>query len=743
MEATQVNWDLLDALVLNYAEEEKLLVSVNDESFCEGCALRSTIQDIRALIELGNMTKAFSAIMEHAPAILDDNRLLFQLYKQEFMELLRNGSDDARNEAIIHSRMQLGPCALNAYPEAYEEFKRILLALIYDEHDRTSPVALEWSESRRAELAATVSSTLKAHLHAYDPPFSLMLRYLIRLHNVYSIRQGVTSPIAGIASEVLLKDRDPPASVQDSLVTTQDFSESDVQALAQAVDISRQAAVDSLRYTNGDLNTAMKNELSRMRVNVAAIDALVHEYCIYRGLLAGDLNMLRQITCIEEFQLDSTIDSTASTGSHEPYVEEAATMTVHGLIQAFKDDSEGNVADKRQCLGAVPALELSTPESECEVIQAGSSHGNESITTQHQLQKKFISDVRLEDKEGYFGVLDLAAGTRNNVATESHKNCSDCSTSKVLLTDRFNPWQKWKGRSGKELNGLPKGPTETFSTSYQSPQTIQDETKAYFQSSCNEMFSPNSSFQKYEKALRIRKSVTERMAKEAIEEIEGLLPNFFEQNPDLFFQLKQLEFLTLVNKGDLRYAIQVARNDLGPVAARFSEFIQPLKETLVALVHPKEELFSKQTLPTLMPSLQVALNSQLGIIEPKLIKIVRVTLYMHTEWFKLQRCSDPFGDLLKINALKEIEAFTSMTSHRERSDVGAVSCSRIAGTPVSSRPSEGSITQQSNSSHEQAMLDEASILTISEWLALSRADAIQLLAQYDGSVDSVFEHLMT
>jgi len=40
---------------------------------------------------------------------------------------------------------------------------------------------MQWSERRRLDLAGYMSSMLRAHLNAYDPIFSMALRYLIRL----------------------------------------------------------------------------------------------------------------------------------------------------------------------------------------------------------------------------------------------------------------------------------------------------------------------------------------------------------------------------------------------------------------------------------------------------------------------------------------------------------------------------------------------------------------------------------
>lgn len=58
-------------------------------------------------------------------------------------------------------RKKLAPLALNAYPEAYAEFRRALLLLVYSQHEDVSPVASEWSAHSRADLAAVLSRTLR------------------------------------------------------------------------------------------------------------------------------------------------------------------------------------------------------------------------------------------------------------------------------------------------------------------------------------------------------------------------------------------------------------------------------------------------------------------------------------------------------------------------------------------------------------------------------------------------------
>lgn len=59
----------------------------------------------------------------------------------------------------------------------------------------------------------------------------------------------------------------------------------DIQALAHAVELTRQGAVDSMKFAKGDLFQAFQNELCRMQLDVSVLDELVKEYCIYRGIV--------------------------------------------------------------------------------------------------------------------------------------------------------------------------------------------------------------------------------------------------------------------------------------------------------------------------------------------------------------------------------------------------------------------------------------------------------------------------
>ncbi|KAI3915393.1 hypothetical protein MKW92_025104, partial [Papaver armeniacum] len=103
------------------------------------------------------------------------------------------------------------------------------------------------------DIAGLLSSVLRVHLQAFDPIFSMTLRYLISIHKGFCFRQGISSPVSDLTERLLIEERDPAPTPQESLLEAPPFDEVDVQALAHAVDLTRQGAIDSLRSAKGDL----------------------------------------------------------------------------------------------------------------------------------------------------------------------------------------------------------------------------------------------------------------------------------------------------------------------------------------------------------------------------------------------------------------------------------------------------------------------------------------------------------
>ncbi|XP_050206997.1 uncharacterized protein LOC126656463 [Mercurialis annua] len=714
MENTPMNWETLDTLIIEFAKSEKLLEDsfsssspLSSPSSSSSCVSSSSyhsrfiIRQIRRLLESGDIDCTIDLLRSHAPFILDDHRLLFRLQKQKFIELLRKHDRDSAIECI---RTALAPCALNAYPEAYEEFKHVLLAFIYDKDDQNSPVANEWSERRRFDIAGLLCSVLRAHLHAYDPVFSLTLRYLISIHKGFCFRQGISSPISDLTERLLLEERDPPAVPQESLYEVPPFDEVDIQALAHAVELTRQGAVDSLKFAKGDLFQAFQNELSRMKLDVALLDKLVHEYCVYRGIV------------------DSGFASPSG-------------------VQNPSEPLKVNQPEPGNGSSIICSLE---------VDHASCKHSDgETSTSYAHMDVSPESNVHLNNTQGSEGELRYAC--------ETTSNCEDCSTSGSHQTGVSKAMQKhrnyttgerskrkrWRGRqddedyiSGVPLSGCSKQDTDVMTISTDMPKEQQGIEK-------NSILKLNNGEDKYEILLGMKELASRGMTTEAVEEINALDPNFFVQNPILLFQLKQVEFLKLVSSGDHPSALKVACKYLGPLAANDPSLLKPLKETLLALLQPNDDAIGKGlSLHALANSLQVAIGRKLGIEEPQLMKIMRAMLHTHNEWFKLQMCKDRFEGFLRIDSLKEVN--TSLFSACSMSKSNVDSCTQGSSQVTvssSTRLSEDGTTTSPTQGSSRDGHDENAILKVMEFLALPRADAIHLLAQYNGNAETVIQQI--
>ncbi|VAH04459.1 unnamed protein product [Triticum turgidum subsp. durum] len=473
----------------------------------------------------------------------------------------------------------------------------------------------------------------------------MSLRYLISIHKVFCSRQGVSSPISDLTERLLFEDRDPPAVTQECSVEAPPFDEVDVQALAHAVELTRQGAIDSLKFAKGDLYQAFQNELCRMKMDLSLLDKLVHEYCIYRGIVQGCSHALPGTA---DMQCSQNID-----------------------VSFINNQGANNEA-----------------QLDCE--SAGKQDGGccTSDITHHDSWSKRLRRVRSSTS---------GQGRR----------------------------KRWRGRAD-DLNyafeTLVDANRDTLS-----PAFDMDEDVVIGE-------------HKYEVILEMRDLTRKGMASKVVDEINSIDPDFFSQNPILLFQLKQVEFLKLVAGGDHVAALKVASAHLGPLAASNQALLKPLKETLVTLIQLNEDVLTKAvSLPVLASSLQLAISRRLGIEEPQLMKIVRTTLHTHTEWFKLQMCKDRFDHFLKIDSLKEIDPPVSRTMSKVLTDECGNGSSQITTCSSGKVLDEGSSPQESS----EVVCDESAILKVMEFLALPRADAIQLLIQYSGNAETVIQQIFS
>lgn len=101
MDSMPINWEALDALIIDFAKSENLVEdsfssssppsspspsssSISSSSYHS----RLIIRQIRRSLEAGDIDAAIDLLRSHAPFILDDHRLLFRLQKQ-VLELSR------------------------------------------------------------------------------------------------------------------------------------------------------------------------------------------------------------------------------------------------------------------------------------------------------------------------------------------------------------------------------------------------------------------------------------------------------------------------------------------------------------------------------------------------------------------------------------------------------------------------------------------------------------------------------
>lgn len=65
-------------------------------------------------------------------------------------------------------RAGLAALALDAYPEAYSEFKHLMLAFVYDPESAPPSVAELWKLAQRNKLADVLAATLKQSIGEDD-----------------------------------------------------------------------------------------------------------------------------------------------------------------------------------------------------------------------------------------------------------------------------------------------------------------------------------------------------------------------------------------------------------------------------------------------------------------------------------------------------------------------------------------------------------------------------------------------
>ena len=121
---------------------------------CENARSQVLVGNIQGAIELARGRFGGNG------KVLEDKRILFKLYKQQFVELAQSAATtDDTQHALNWCRENLAPVALEAYPEAYDEFKHAMLSVVscYGLNKEDSISSL----SNRKALAGALSRAMK------------------------------------------------------------------------------------------------------------------------------------------------------------------------------------------------------------------------------------------------------------------------------------------------------------------------------------------------------------------------------------------------------------------------------------------------------------------------------------------------------------------------------------------------------------------------------------------------------
>lgn len=262
------------------------------------------LDQIRSFVMTGSIDDACDICEKLCAQPIEDPRVQLNVRIHKLYELIHIAENVPREKSVLRNEalhnalfysQQLASFALNAFPEAYPMFMESMMFFAYPE--RTSTV--DAIEQRRATLADDLVSLTRMTVCARESRLSFLIRYLLLIYIQFKspvITPGkVLDPLEDLIRE-MLECSDVPANRTSRIVWKTDgsrptkfshrgeYKEVDVQTLPERVNISRQESIESLRFTDGDVSAALRNELGRVLVNRNRFRKLVVEYCAARGL---------------------------------------------------------------------------------------------------------------------------------------------------------------------------------------------------------------------------------------------------------------------------------------------------------------------------------------------------------------------------------------------------------------------------------------------------------------------------
>lgn len=240
------------------------------ESLHRKIAASRFLEEIMDSVSKAATDKAVELLRQWQPQLLEDSRLHFQFLLMQLADKIEQHEEEA---ALEFCRKELAPKALTAYLEAYDDFKKALNFFI-------KPESIPYE---RQMLVDKFFATFQALNGTIDSCFYSCMKYLVNIVCAEVTSKTELREEAYQAMTLMLPNLSQrPLPIEGY----REFPESDIQTLKDALmnRITRDDVVLALKYANGDVNKALKNELSLIHFDNDLVSSLVEDYLVLRGL---------------------------------------------------------------------------------------------------------------------------------------------------------------------------------------------------------------------------------------------------------------------------------------------------------------------------------------------------------------------------------------------------------------------------------------------------------------------------
>ncbi|KAF8065521.1 STY13 [Scenedesmus sp. PABB004] len=748
--APELHLGALDGLALEYLARAELIEDgAASPSSDEGAAAAAAAAHAaREAVRRGDVAAATAVAARFCSAALQDQRLAFRLKRQQFIELLRRADAAGDAAALACARQELAPLALDAYPEAYCDFKRVLLMLV---QPHAAQAHEDWSLAARDRLAELLHHTVLRETGWTAARLAQQLAYLLHLFALFtSGAQGggggaqlLQAPAAELAEGLLLEGRDEGPLPPD--ISGQGSVERDVQALMAAVSIPRQVALDALKAAGGDAAEALGRQLMLLRLDTRRVDALVWEYAAARGLVEPDEGAPAPPDVAAAGDMDADAEP--------PPASIAAAARAAAAAQTSPGSSPGK-AGKRGSSGGGgaqaggPPSPLGAPAAAAGGAAAAAGAGAE-LRSESQSPPYKVPRWRSRQTPSRFrGSPSQAAAAAAAVAAQQEQQQQGQQQAarelQQVVVELAAGGSSAASLPGKQQQQQPaaspgKVPPGAEALVEASRAAAAQQRWQALQASLKSL-SASSAGAAHQAAVQQGLTALQGLVRagsfaEAEARVEELAPGLLAEQPALRFELTRCQFVQLIRANQLPAALQLARAQLTPLAQEHPELLPALRGAMAALLPGP-------------PGGGGGGAGALGLEPPRLVRLLHLLLAAHKGWFRLQRCADPFAAALGLDALLAPDGGGGGGGAPSAAAAAAATpgAGGAAASPAAA-PAAGGAGGAFGGYEDPDMLlgseeeggpalDEGAVLQVMEVLELPRGTALELLAEAGGDAQA-------